>query len=240
MCRCPLCGDSKKNPHKTRGYIYTKSSCLHFKCHNCGAQSSLSNLIKNVNSSLYDQYRLERYREGLDIGQYAKAEKNPFTMATPEFEDKTILDKLFTRLDRLPETNIAGQYVLNRKIPKEKFSELFFVENIKDIEQLSDKYKNKIDGKEPRLVIPFYNKKGVLAGVSCRALGNESLRYLTIRIANEAQMIYNIDRVDTRKPIFCVEGPFDSMFLPNAVAVGNSDLTIIDKYVPKSITTLIF
>ena len=34
-CRCPICGDSKKNKYKARGYVYEKKEALFFKCHNC-------------------------------------------------------------------------------------------------------------------------------------------------------------------------------------------------------------
>ena len=34
--RCPICGDSKKNKNKTRGYIYPVKANTNFKCHNCG------------------------------------------------------------------------------------------------------------------------------------------------------------------------------------------------------------
>ena len=40
--RCPICGDSKKNKSKTRGYLYAVKANTNFKCHNCGASMSLT------------------------------------------------------------------------------------------------------------------------------------------------------------------------------------------------------
>ena len=56
--RCPLCGDSKKQKNKTRGYIFphTKSQNFLFKCHNCGASMSFGNLLKQLDVVIYKQY----------------------------------------------------------------------------------------------------------------------------------------------------------------------------------------
>ena len=63
--RCPYCGDSQKNKNKTRGYIYKHKNDHNFKCHNCGASKSFTNFLKDQDVVLYDQYVMERYKEGL-------------------------------------------------------------------------------------------------------------------------------------------------------------------------------
>jgi hypothetical protein len=93
---------------------------------------------------------------------------------------------------------------------------------MKDIGQLSDKYKDKITTEEPRLVIPFYNSIGQLSGVTCRALRGESLRYVLIKIKEDDVLVFGMNEVDKTKPIHVVEGPLDSLFLPNAIAVGGT------------------
>ena len=47
--RCPICGDSKKNKSKTRGYLYTIKADVNFRCHNCGASMNLSLTVKHRN-----------------------------------------------------------------------------------------------------------------------------------------------------------------------------------------------
>ena len=49
-----------------------------------------------------------------------------------------------------------------------------------------------------------------------------------------------MDRVDLNKTINVVEGPFDSLFIPNCVAVAGSDLKRALLMLPKDTTTLIF
>ena len=62
--RCPICGDSKKNRTKTRGYIYAVKINTNFKCHNCGSSMSFNNFLKQIDPSLQKQYAMEKFKEG--------------------------------------------------------------------------------------------------------------------------------------------------------------------------------
>ena len=53
--RCPICGDSKKNKSKTRGYLYTIKADVNFKCHNCGSSMTFSNFLKNIDTTMHKQ-----------------------------------------------------------------------------------------------------------------------------------------------------------------------------------------
>lgn len=235
-CRCPICGDSKKNRYKARGYVFTKKGGLFYKCHNCGYSASIGNFIKEVDPYLYDQYVLERYKSGGHKRQSHANTKNIFSFSQPKFRKKRLLDEL---LDPIYNTE-AERYLAERKVPKQRWDELYFVSNMQSIEQLSAKYKDRIVGEESRLVLPFFDRDGQLVGVTCRALGDESLRYVTVRINEDKPMIYNLDKVDITKTVYVTEGPIDSLFVDNAVAVGNSDLKAIEQTLPKENVVLIF
>ena len=45
-------------------------------------------------------------------------------------------------------------------------------------------------------------------------------------ITDDAPKIYGLDKIDETKPIFIVEGPFDSTFVENSVAMCGSDVDI--------------
>ena len=60
--RCPYCGDSQKYKNKARGYIYQSKNDHNYKCHNCGASRSFTNFLKDMDTLLYDQYVMERYK----------------------------------------------------------------------------------------------------------------------------------------------------------------------------------
>lgn len=227
-CRCILCGDSLKNKRKARGYFFSYKNELRYKCHNCDASMAFSSFLKNLDSLLFSQYSLEKYSEGRPIS--ISNSNIAFEFTEPKFknQEEKLLDKLLDSLDKLPEDNEAVQYCMNRKIPYEKFNQLYYIQNIKDIVQLNDKYKESIQGEESRLVLPFYDNNGQLSGVTCRALHGEALRYITVKIKENTPLIFGLDNVDRSKPLFVVEGPIDSLFINNSIAVAGVSFNKMD------------
>ena len=233
-CRCPICGDSKKSKWKARGYFFSKKGGVFYKCHNCGYSSSIGSLLKQLDSFLYNQYTLERFKEGK-----TSVANVSIKFTKPDFESrkqKSLLDSLFDKVDGTP----AEEYLEKRRIPKNRWGELYYIDDVQKLEQLSEKYRGRIVGTEPRLVIPFYNRDGKFVGVTCRALGDERLRYLTIRLNDIDPFIYNLDKVDITKDVYVTEGPLDSLFLDNAVAAGSSDMNAIKSVIPKEKLVLVF
>lgn len=226
-CRCIICGDSVKNRNKARGYFFEYKTEFRYKCHNCDASMSFGNFLKNIDSVLHSQYLLERYSEGRGLTSNTKS---VLTFETPVFKssEEKLLDKILDRLDTLPENNEAVQFCKSRQIQPSKFNQLYFIENIKDIVQLSDKYKESIRGIEPRLVIPFYDENEQLTGVTCRALRGEALRYITVRIKENAPLIFGLNQVNKNKTTFVVEGPIDSLFIDNCIAVAGTSFDKVD------------
>jgi hypothetical protein len=221
-CRCVICGDSVKKRNKARGYFFKYKNELRFKCHNCDASMSFSAFLKQLDSNLHTQYRLEKYSEGQTTS--TKAPEIVFTEPKFQTKEEKLLDKILDRLDKLPEDNEGVQFCKKRQIPIEKYNQIYFIENVKDIVQLNDKYKESIKGEEPRIVLPFFNEDGQLAGVTCRALRGEALRYITVKIKDDVPLIFGLNELDLKKTIYVVEGPLDSLFLPNSVAVAGTAL----------------
>jgi len=237
-CRCPICGDSKRNKWKARGYFFTRKGGLFYKCHNCGYSASLGSLIKELDTFLYNQYTMERYKEGTHGKTHANVHST-MEFTQPDFEARkkaSLLDSLFDPVKGSP----AEEYVRKRLIPESKWHELYYIDNVQKLEQLDDKYKDRIVGEEGRLVIPFYDRDGKFIGVSCRALGSERLRYVTIRVDESQPLVYNLDKIDITQDVFVTEGPIDSLFLDNAVAAGSSDLNSVTQAIPKHKLILIF
>lgn len=226
-CRCIICGDSSKKKSKARGYFYAIKNDLLYRCFNCDASMQFGSFLKQLDPMMYSQYVLERYTEGLPSNKPHQNIEDRFKMAEPIFEEKTLLDKLLDRLDKLPEENEAVQFCKSRKIPESELKNLYFIDDVRKIEQLSEKYKNKVLTNEPRLVIPFTDSDGKLIGVTCRALRNESLRYLTLKITDNVPLVFRRN-IDTKKDIYVVEGPIDSLFLPNSIAVAGTNFTKLD------------
>lgn len=227
-CRCVLCGDSVKNRNKARGYFFEYKADLRYKCHNCDASMTFHSFLKQLDTNLYSQYALEKYSEG-GVNKFnntlpiIKFEEPIFTK-----KEKKLIDQLMIRLDTLEDSHEAVQFCENRKIPRKKFSLIYFIDNIKSIVQLNDKYKELIKGEEPRIVFPFYDETGQLTGVTCRALRGEALRYITVKIKDDVPLIYGIEELNKNTPVKVVEGPIDSLFLDNCIAVTGTSFNKID------------
>ena len=239
--RCPICGDSQTHKNKARGYIFAKAGGLFYKCHNCQASMSLGGLIKHVDPNLYSEYNLERYKNG-DTGRKAHKEHG-FVFKKVVFESSkkdNAMRGLLTPLRKLNDTHPAIQYVQSRKLPKDKYDTLYFVDDSQKLKQFVDGYDDKIVGNESRLIIPFFDENDELVGLSGRAIDKNPIRYLTIRIKDDVPMIYGQNNVHKDQTIYVTEGPLDSLFLPNAVACGNANLKTAADVLPKDRLVLIY
>ena len=234
--RCPLCGDSTKNKTKARGYVYRKKNDYFYRCHNCGASTSFYNFLEKVDSGLVKEYALERYKNGEDGNQnYPK----------PEFEEvkeKPIFKKKLDlpSIADLPDEHYAKVYVQNRKIPEIKYSNLYYAEDFKKFVESLNIEKDGLKDEDPRLVIPFYDEEKNLVAFQGRALGESKLRYITVKLDDENHKIFGLDNINKEEYVYVVEGPIDSMFLENAVATADSNLTSATKHIDKSKVVLVY
>lgn len=221
---CPVCGDSSKNKLKARGYIYRAKQDLFVKCHNCGYGTNIGNLIKYVDTMLYDQYVLERYKAGAT--RYNDHKDIVDTTVLVEKKPTVLMDSILeplTSLDDLPLTHPAVQYVIKRKIPKDKWNLLYFAPKFKAFtNSVTPKFVEPILDEHPRMIIPYFTNHGKCFAFQGRAYGNEEPKYYTIKVDETQEKIYGLERIDYGKRILVVEGPIDSLFLPNAVAVSGA------------------
>ena len=222
--RCPLCGDSQKNKNKTRGYIYPVKNNTNFKCHNCGASLSFNNFLKELDPVLHKQYTMEKFKEG-HTGRNFVVEEPKFNFQKPDFFTKRENSKNLKKLD-LPKAStnsVAKEYLEKRKLNPEKF---YFADKFKEWTNTQKHTFDTIGRDESRIIIPIYDTDSNLIGFQGRALGPNSVKYITVMLSDDAPKIYGLDQINTSKPIYIVEGPFDSTFVENAVAMCGSDIDI--------------
>ena len=220
--RCPVCGDSQKNKIKTRGYLYKRKEHFGFMCHNCGSSMSLQKFIKYVDPHLYSEYQLESF---VQSNTTTKVDVNEF-VTKPEFkptiskysQDETLLPEVRFLNEKHP----ARRYMEDRKIPLDKG--LYYAEDFAFYVKFTFPHYEKTLYKEPRIVIPFYDKEGNLLGVQGRAIGPSKIKYITIKASEESPKIYGWNKVDTSKNVYVVEGPIDSLFLDNCIATMDAAL----------------
>ena len=235
--RCPLCGDSRRNKSKARGYVYRKKSDLFYKCHNCGSGLSIGNLIKEIDPTLHKHYIMERYKAG-ETGK-RKTKEPEFKFEPPKFKPKktTIL---LPSIGSLPKEHYARVYYEAREIPNHFMDKIFYAEDFKKWAQsvCQVDYSTLMSG-EPRLVIPFFDRDNKLIGAQGRALRESKIRYVTIKVHEDAPKVFGLERWNSDQHTYLVEGPIDSLFLPNCLAVAGADMSDLG-ILNKDKTTLIF
>lgn len=229
--RCPICGDSARSKHKARGYFFQGKYGLNFKCHNCSASRSFASMLQEVDPIVYKRYTVDKFKES-----------QPIQTQPAKRENKSVLEDFpfLVPVSSLDNSHDAVNYLQARMI---KRLELFyFVEKTSHLNALSEKYTNKFSGDEPRIVIPFFSQdKKVLVGVHARDItGLAKTRYFSLHLDERFPMIFGVERFHKGVQSYVVEGPFDSTFLPNCLAVGSSSLYRAEPFVNKEHTTLVY
>ena len=214
--RCPICGDSQKNKSKARGYIYQVKSDFNFKCHNCGVTMTFGHLLKEIDVNVHKQYVFDKFKEG-HTGKNYSVENPKFDFKVPVFTKREQPEKL--NIPKASTNPDANEYLVKRKLNPDKF---YYAEKFKE---WTNSIKQTFDSTaydEPRIIIPlFYNKE--LIGFQGRALGSSKVKYITVMINDDAPKIYGIDGVQKTKTVYVTEGPFDSTFIHNAIALCGAD-----------------
>ena len=225
-CRCPICGDSSKNKNKTRGFFFVNKNKYFYKCHNCGVSCNLYGFLEKVAPSLCKEYSLEVWKDGDGLKTKKKTEP---VVAIKKVKKKYTIE--LPSVSELPPNHPCRTFVELRKIPRSAWKYLYYAEDFGTWARTINSESADTLEQSSRLVIPIVNEKGELVGAQGRALSitgdrnaRKTARYITIKTeGQEHKGWFGLDRVDTGT-IYVVEGPLDSLFIPNCVAmIGLSD-----------------
>ena len=209
--RCPICGDSQKNKNKSRGYLYQVKNNTNFKCHNCGLNISFNNFLKQVDLNTHKQYTFEKFKQG-NTGKNFVVDEPEFKFETPKFKPKLDLLKASDNPD-------AKAYLERRKLNPHKF---YYTEKFKEWTNSLQQTFDNTDKDEPRIIIPLFYQN-TLVGFQGRALGPSKVKYITVMLNDDAPKIYGLDQVQKTETVYITEGPFDSTFIRNAIALCGAD-----------------
>lgn len=213
--RCCLCGDSQKNKSKARGYLYAAKTNTNFKCHNCGASMSFNNFLKKIDTTLHRQYTLEKFKEGY-TGKNFVVEEPKFEFSKPTFSKKLDLPKASSN-------QLAKEYLEKRKLNPEKF---YFADKFQEWTNTQKPTFNKIVRDESRIVIPLHTADGGIFGFQGRSLVPNSVKYITVILDDSIPKLYGLNKVNVNETVYILEGPFDSEFVENGIAMCGADVDI--------------
>ena len=229
-CRCPICGDSTKNKSKARGFFYKKSNNFFYRCHNCNFGSNLYNFLEQLDPTLMKQYSLERFKNGeMGKSNYKKPKETEMMpiFSKPKFKKRDELLKPLVRIKDLPDNHVAKQFVELRHIPKKFYDILYYCKEFYQYMKLVDPDVKGLIGEEQRLIIPFFNKNDEVVAIQGRSLSfrdehqaRRTAKYITVKADKSIDRLwYGMWRANPKKTVYVVEGPLDSLFVPNTIAM---------------------
>lgn len=182
---------------------------------------SFSNFLKLQDPYLFNEFIVERYKANQDINVVSKPIEEPVHQ-----KKRLNLGGLECIAD-LPEDHPAVKYLMKRKIDSKHWNRLYFVLRFKKWE-LEWRKEKPVTFKDdhPRLIIPFFDKQGNIIRLSARAFGKETPKYIYMKVAENASRVFGLDTVNKHKTVYVLEGPLDSLFIDNSIAVGSADLIV--------------
>lgn len=199
--RCPICGDSKKNKRKKRGFLLTSSDGKStVGCLNCDYRASFYYFLKENYPNHYKDWLMDVL---FIDGNYVKNQEEEVVHTCYVNYDQFI--PLSTKSDsEIRKTAI--KLINKRRLPRHIARGWLYAEE--------GTYAN-------RLIIPYYLKDGSFKYFEARDLTGKSFMKYRFPTAM-AQEFYNIGFIDKTKDYFVFEGAMDSSFVRNSVATGGA------------------
>lgn len=214
-CGCPICREGKSWGRKKRLYFYPKTKSLY--CFNCSKSWSAINWISEVSGLSFSEIITESknsFSRELKIDDFSFNQKDIPTLPTDSIN---LFDESQKKFYSNNETfKKCLDYIKYRRLdvainrPKSLFI------------SFTDKFHKN------RLILPFYNQSGKILYYQTRALNGEMPKYLS-KFGSE-KTIFGLDKVDPDfEYLFIFEGPIDSMFIKNGIAIAGLSYTDAQK-----------
>jgi hypothetical protein len=172
---------------------------------------SFNNFLKEIDTVLQKQYAMEKFKDGF-TGRNFVVDEPTHTFEKPKFKTKI-------KLPLCSEVQRGREYLESRRLDPKKF---YWAEDFTGfINSIKPTFGSNVP-KEPRIIIPlFYNKD--LIGLQGRSVNPSPVKYITTIFYDDAPKIYGLDSIRRGAPVFVTEGPFDSTFIRNSIAMCGAD-----------------
>jgi hypothetical protein len=191
---------------------------------------------------MYSEFCLERLKdnkspEQIDLEEFVTKMKKPVFLQSGPL-------KSLKKISQLKAEHPAKIFISERKIPNVFHSKLFWCPKFYSWtnEIIPGKFEEdllKYD--EGRIIIPFINREKQMHAYQGRTLKSSTKqRYITIVNDETTPKVYGLDTVNFSKKVYCTEGPFDAMFLPNSIATAGGDLVSTIYQLPKENIVVIY
>ena len=199
--RCPICGDSKKNLRKKRGYLLTSSDGkATIGCLNCDYTSSFYHFLKVNYPNLHKDWLLDVL---FSDSKYIEKEEEFVTenLFMDYSQYLSLKDKSHPLVRKL-----ALDLINKRRLPKHIVKNWLYC--------AEGEYAN-------RLIIPYYMRDGSFKYFEARDLTGKSFMKYKFPKAMP-QEFYNMAFIDKTRDFFVFEGVADSTFVENSCSTGGA------------------
>tara|TARA_A100001234_G_scaffold3448_1_gene2773 strand:+ start:363 stop:1103 length:741 start_codon:yes stop_codon:yes gene_type:complete len=163
---------------------------------------------------------MEKYKQGM-TGKGRYTPDPEYKSAKPKFAKKV------SDLTPISELNIehpAKKYLLDRKIPEDQLGRFYYTDKFKRWVNTQRPTFDNLQNDRPRIIIPLIGDDGVWFGIQGRSLAATStLRYITVMFEDRLKL-FGQDYVNPEETVYVTEGPFDSTFIRQAIAMCGSDV----------------
>jgi hypothetical protein len=176
---------------------------------------SFNNFLKQVDPQTHKSYTLEKFKEGHSGGRNFVVEEPVFKFEAPKFKKKI-------KLPKASESPRSAGYLTARHLDPSKF---YYTEKFKQFVNSLKPTFNNVKHDEERIIIPLYYEKNLI-GLQGRSIKPNLVKYITVMLDDDAPKLYGLDDIDKTKRVFVTEGPFDSTFIRNAIAMCGADADI--------------
>lgn len=206
---CPVCKEGKSAGRSRRLFYFPHKQ--YFYCHNCSKSWRPFEWVKEItNLTVPEILKRNAQKIGLNTAVHNSPVKQ-YSQPLPDLPENSIEvtdSQQYSFYQDNKYVRLAYEYCQQRRLLTAVNScKRFFV-------SLEDKvHKN-------RLVVPFFDQNKKIVCYQTRALtSNQFPKYLT---KFGEKQLFNVDNVDSSIPyIFVFEGPIDSMFVKNGVAMAS-------------------
>ncbi len=244
---CPICGDSKDDPSKMRGHIYLEYGL--YKCYNSrDCSSSLNEFFRRF--EVDDVFTREELHELKKVAIASRAEVFSTRQAISLMDIDDIAPFLFDRDQikssfgavEIGDDIYAKRKVQERQIPTSRWDQLLWV---------ADWQRTRLDGTIERhsqelLILNMHMGTQKVLNFQRRQMRPRysGPKYMTTTYSEICEVLnlpqeedvkkkldisgqfFNVMNVDWGNIIYVFEGPIDSFFMPNSLALGTSGVAI--------------
>ena len=224
---CPICREGTSWLKKQRCYYVVKKNIIH--CHNCGWHGNPINWIMELSGDSFSKVMHDSQDyDTVDIDEFSnkpKIKKINYELPCDciDLEDEDQLNFFANELVVKKATEVLRNRRLLTSVNRPK----------KYYATLNDPVH------ENRLIIPFYDENNKIIFYQSRKLldNDKKAKYLSKK--DSERSVFNVDRVDENIPyLFVTEGPLDSTFIRNGIALAGISESGSETFTEKQKTQL--